>query len=203
MKKAQSTIIGFILITAIAVVIISATMFWASPLIERAQDQQEVNRMEQKFLELHQSIKKVASEQGALSLPFDISKGVIALNSNNNTINYQGQFNVVQPTPRKLIFGNNTPADVSATPTAAEIVPLGIEEPAYLFEQGAVEFNLHYRIVNDSGSCHQIKLLPGGQAGAGAGSHTIRLIWEGENISTTIPGGCSSLTEQLVEFNVE
>ncbi len=202
MKKAQSTIIGFILITAIAVAIISATMFWARPLIERAQDQQEVNRMEQKFLELHQAIKKVASEQGALSLPFDINRGVITL-SNNNTINYQGQFNVVQPTPKKLIFGNNTPTIGTVSPIAAEIVPLGTEEPAYLFEQGAVEFNLHYRIVNNSGACHQIKLVPGGQAGAGAGSHTIRLIWEGENISTTIPSGCSTLTEQLVEFNVE
>jgi len=191
MKKAQSTIIGFILVTAIAVVIISTTMFWARPLIERAQDQQEVNRLEQKFLELHQSIKKVASEQGALSLPFDISRGIIVLGS-NNTINYQGQFNIIQPTPRKLVFGNNT----------AEIIPLGTEEPAYLFEQGAIEFNLHYRIVNDSGSCHKIKLLPGGQAGAGAGSHTIRLIWKAENTSASIPSGCSNLTEQLVEFNV-
>lgn len=202
MMKAQSTIIGFILVTAIAVVIISATMFWARPLIEKAQDQQEVTRMEQKFLELHSAIKKVASEQGSLSIPFDINRGTIALAA-NNTINYQGQFIIERPTPRKIVFGNNTPTNVTTIPTVSEIVPLGIEEPAYLLEEGAVELNLHYRIVNDTstGVCHQIKLVSGQQAAAGSGRYIIKLTWLQENI-TSYTGCPSNLTQQLVEFNI-
>lgn len=208
MLKAQSTIIGFILVTAIAVIIISFTLFWARPLIEKTQDQQEVLRLEQKMLELHNAIKKVASEQGAISMPFDIKRGVIALNNVDNTINYKGQFNIENPVSRKLVFGNNTIPSNSATPIAAEIVPLGIEEPAYLFEQGAIEFNLHYRIVNDTntGNCYRIKLVPGQQAAAGVGSHVIKLTWLMENITTdaTAFAGCSSnqTTDQLVEFNI-
>ena len=202
MARAQSTIIGFILVTAIAVVVISLTMFWARPLIEQAQDQQEVTRMEQKFLELHSAIKKVATEQGSLSLPFNIQRGSIVLLA-NNTINYQGQFNIVQPTPKKLVFGNNTAITQTTTPTAAEVVPLGTEEPAYLYEQGAIEFNLHYRIVNDTstGNCYKITLASGQQASAGIGNHIIRLTWLYEN--TSIPHGpCTSLTEQVVEFDI-
>ena len=202
MARAQSTIIGFILVTAIAVVVISLTLFWARPLIDQAQDQQEVLRLEQKFLELHNSIKKVAAEQGSLSMSFDINRGAITLAA-NNTINYQGQFNVVQPTPRKLVFGNNTLINQTTTLTAAEIVPLGTEEPAYLYEQGAVEFNLHYRTVNDisTGKCYKITLVSGQQAGAGAGNHVIKLTWLYENTSSPhIP--CTSLTEQVVEFDV-
>ncbi len=202
MEKAQSTIIGFILITAIAVVIISATLFWSRPLIEKAQDQQEVNRMEQKFLELHNAIKSVASGQGSLSLPFDIQRGMIALNSNNNTINYQGQFVVSQPTPRKIVFGNNTATSVTTTPTLEEIVPVGIEEPGWLLEEGALELNLHYRYVNNSGACHRILLVPGQQAAGGVGSHVIRLTWLQEN-ATAAPAGCTTLTDQLVEFDIK
>jgi hypothetical protein len=201
MEKAQSTIIGFILITALAVAIISATLFWSRPLIERAQAQQEINNMEQKFIELHNAIKKVAAGQGSLSLPFDIQSGMIALNNNNNTINYEGYFDVLQGSPYKIIFGNNTPVTADTIPTTSEVVPLGTEEPGWLTEEGAITLNLHYRIVNASGTCYQIKLMPGQQAGAGVGAHTIRLTWLGEN--TTPYTGCSNnLTQQLIEFDV-
>lgn len=214
MAKAQSTIIGFILVTAIAVVIVSLTLFWARPLIDKAQDQQEVLRLEQKFLELHNSIKKVAAEQGSLSLSFDIKRGVLALNNVNNTINYQGQYTIQNPTSRKLVFGNNTvnlsAISGSVLPAAEEVVPLGVEEPAYLYEQGAVEFNLHYRIINNTGAgiCYRIKLMPGQQAAAGTGRHVVRLTWLYEN--TTVydseinpsPYGCTRLKDQLVEFDI-
>lgn len=208
MLKGQTTIIGFILVTAIAVVIVSATLFWARPLIEKTQDQQEVLRLEQKMLELHNAIKKVASEQGSISMPFDIRKGVLALNNVNNTINYQGQFNIGNPTSKKLVFGNNTVLNGTYVLTADEIVPLGTEEPAYMYEQGAVEFNLHYRIVQDTdtNNCYRIKLIPGQQAAAGVGKQVVRLTWQYENITTDAIAfaSCSDnqVTDQLVEFNI-
>jgi hypothetical protein len=188
-------------VTAIAIIIISLTLFWARPLIDRAQDQQEVLHMEQKFLELHDSIKNVAAGQGSLSIPFDIKRGSITLAA-NNTINYQGQFDTGNPVSKKLVFGNNTAPTTSLVPTVEEVVPLGIEEPAYLYEQGAVEFNLHYRIVNDTstGICYRIKLVPGQQPGAGVGTHVLRLTWLYEN--TTSYTGCTSLKDQLVEFTI-
>jgi hypothetical protein len=208
MARGQSTIVGFILVTAIAVIIISFTLFWARPLIEKTQDQQEVLRLEQKMLELHNAIKNVASGQGAISMPFDIRRGVIALNNVNNTINYQGQFNIENPVSRKLVFGNNTIPVNTTIPTAVEIVPLGAEEPAYMYEQGAIEFNLHYRVVKDTNTnnCYRIKLVPGQQAAAGVGSHVIKLTWLMENTTTdnVAFAGCSSnlTTDQVVEFDI-
>jgi hypothetical protein len=207
-KKAQSTIIGFVLIVAMAIIIISLTFFWARPLIERTQDQQEVMRLEQKMFELHNAIKKVASERGTISIPFDIKRGVIALNNINNTINYQGQFNIQTPVSKKLVFGNNSAPGNFTTLTAEEIVPLGVEEPAYMYEQGAVEFNLHYRVVKDANTnnCYRIKLAPGQQAAAGVGNHIIKLTWLTENTTkdNTLFSNCSNnqTLDQIVEFDI-
>ena len=202
MVRAQSTIIGFILITAMAVILVSLTLFWARPLIDRTQDQQEVLRLEQKMLELHDAIKTVASAQGSLSIPFDINRGFLSLIATNNTINYQGQFDIQYPVSTKLVFGNNTIPTNTTILSAAEIVPLGVEEPAYMYKQGAIEFNLHYRIVNNSGACHRIKLAPGDQSTAGIGRHVIKLTWLNETLVGSPPTNCSNLTDQVVKFEV-
>lgn len=199
MRKAQSTIIGFILITAVAIVIISMTLFWAMPLLEKSRSTAEVQSLELKFLELHSAVKSVAESQGSRTLNFDISRGTLTLS--NNSIIYSGQFDLSSPIPRKLIFGNNT-ANITGIPSADEIVPLGVEEPAYLIEQSAVELILHYRILNDAsgGQCYRIKLQPGNQVTTGLGRHTIELKWIGEN--STSYDICTNLTDQLVEFNI-
>lgn len=201
-QRGQSNIIGFLLTVAIAVVIASATLFWAQPLLERTQDQQEVMRLETKFLELHEVIKKVASEQGSLSMQFDLNRGTLTLDNVNNTIIYSGQYDIANPTPRKAVFGNVSIAEVQAFNITRPGL-LGTDEPAVLLEQGAMDFFLHYRPLNNSaGNCYRIKLLAGSKPGTGEGRNTIILTWKGEN-TTTFPTGCSAgLLDQLVEFDI-
>jgi hypothetical protein len=200
-RKGQSTIIGFILVTVIAIIIVSLSLFWALPLLEKTNDQQEVQKLELKFLELHDAIKKTASEQGSMSIGFDMSKGILTLDNVNNTIKYNGQFNLANPIPRKAIFGNVSLSQVQNFNITAPGV-LGQDEPAVLIEQASVQLFLHYRpLIDSSNKCYGIKLIPGGQPGAGVGKHTIILTWKGEN--STISADCSAgLTEQLVEFDV-
>ena len=202
MRKGQSTIVGFILVTAIAVVIVSISLLWAMPLLEKIRDQQEVDRIELKFLEIHEAVKKVASEQGSLSVDFNIPQGILTLNNVNNTIIYNGEFDLANPIIRKAVFGNVSLEEMRSFNISGPGT-LGIDEPAVLIEQGAIELFLHYRpLANSANECFRIKLMPGNQPGAGIGRHTIILTWKGEN-ATTFPIDCSAgLTDQLVEFNV-
>jgi hypothetical protein len=204
MKKGQSTIIGFILVTAIAIIIVSLTLFWAAPLLEKSRNQVEVQRLEQKFIELHETIVKVAAEQGELSFPFTINKGTINLDPENNEIVYKSQIELNAPIPCRIIFGG---ASCIGIP---EVGQIGTNESAYLKEQASVDFILHYRTLNQSdGSCYRIKLRPGDQTTAGVGRHTIFLTWLQENQTNItlvgLNGSCDAgilLREQLVEFNI-
>jgi len=77
-----------------------------------------------------------------------------------------------------------------------------------MYEQGAIEFNLHYRVIQDMSSmaCYRIKLIPGQQAAAGVGNHVIRLTWLMENTTTnsTLYANCTNnqTTDQVVEFDI-
>ncbi|MEM2874292.1 MAG: hypothetical protein QW063_02515 [Candidatus Nanoarchaeia archaeon] len=207
MLKGQSTIVGFILVTAIAIVIISVSMFWAIPLLEKTQDQQRVQRIEMKFFELHEAIKRVASTQSSLAMDFNIDRGLLSLDANNNTIIYSAQFDLTNPVPRKALLGMTDIMKVKELNIMAPGI-LGTDEPAVLIEQGSLELLLHYRPLNTTdGNCYRIKLIPGNMPGAGIGRHTIILTWKGENLTatTTTFGGvnCSTLLDQLVEFDVK
>ena len=207
MEKAQGTIIGFILITAIAIVIVSVTLFWAAPLLEESRNQIEIQRLEQKMLELHDTIEKTAAQQGRLSLPLPIGKGTINLDSNSNSILFKSQLGT-NPIPCKNLFRDITCSDVLAGQGEGGII--GINESAILLERESVEFDLHYRFLtnSDESKCFRIKLAPGRQTTAGTGRHTVFATWLQENITLApgLPTGCgdaANLTEQLVEFHVE
>ena len=206
-NKGQSTIIGFILITAIAIVIVAFALFFSTPLLERSADQLEVRRLEQKFIELHDTIKKVASDQGQLSTRFVIKKGFLSLDPEDNDVVFESQLNLNAPIPCKVIFGFLGRCD-----KIQEVGESGIDESAILTEQSAVDFRLHYRILNNTaGDCFRIKLVPGQQTAASSGRHTIFVKWLQENTTTnvtsvpTFTSGCNTsepLTEQIVEFNI-
>jgi hypothetical protein len=206
MRKGQSTIVGFVLITAIAIVIVSVTLLWAAPLLENSRNQLEVQRLEQKFLDLHETIEKVASSQGKLSLQFITSKGVISLDSNSNSIIFQSQLGL-DAIPCKNLFGEIDCSEILFGNAEGGII--GVNKSAYLLEQEAVDFELHYTYLTDSAEsrCYRIKLQPGRQTTAGPGRHTAFLTWLQENVTTSgLPAGCgdaANLTEQLVEFHIE
>lgn len=197
--RAQSTIIGFLLITLIALVIVGATFFWGKPLIERSLDFDELSRLENRMLELHTAIKKVANEQSQATVPFTITKGTLALDPKDNEIIFEANLDVPIAVGRELLDGT-----VNTTLNSSDIGKLGVDEPAILLERKKVELNLRYILLNDSitGDCYGIDLQPGTQSTAGVGSHKVLLKWTGENRSSTF-SGCRNVTLQIVTVNIE
>jgi hypothetical protein len=215
MERGQSTVIGFILITAIAIVIISVTLFWAAPLVEQSNAQLELQRLEQKFLELHRTVEKVAGEQGQLSMEFNIERGTLSLDPDDddgiatsfeNNIVYKGQLDLQSVIPCKSLLEPITCNNILVEGVGEGGI-VGENESAWLVERGAVEFILHYRLMQSDDECHRIKLVPGEQTTAGAGRHTIFLTWLQENVTgAPTPSGCGGLAplrDQIVEFNIE
>lgn len=190
-KKAQSTVIGFLLVTAIALVIVGSTFFFAVPLIDRIKNQDEVSRLENRMVETHAAIKKVADEQTQITVPFSITKGILTLD-NNNTLIYKANFDLHKPFAQRLLIGNDTD----------EFGTLGVDEPAYLLEQAAVEMRLHYIILNDTdtGDCFGVQLRPNGQVAAGPGNHFVFFKWTGENTSAIV--GCATATRQIIDVSI-
>ncbi|MEM4247732.1 MAG: hypothetical protein QXH80_00535 [Candidatus Nanoarchaeia archaeon] len=190
MEKAQSSIIGFLLITAIALVIVGTTFFFAVPTIDKTRNQDEVVRIENRMIETHAAIKKVANEQTQMTVPFNIREGILTLD-NNNTLIYEANMRLPNVFSPHLLIGNDTD----------EIGTLGLDEPGYLLEQASVEMRLHYIILNDSaGNCYGVQLRAAGQVAAGAGDHFIFFRWAGENTST-VPG-CATTTRQIIDVSI-
>ncbi|MGC8885172.1 MAG: hypothetical protein ACP5KK_01600 [Candidatus Nanoarchaeia archaeon] len=215
MQKAQTDIIAFLLIIAMAVIIVSLTFFWATPLIEQTRDEYAAQKLRGQLLELCSAIKTVANEQGALSTQFEIPKGTLALltlEENTSVLKLSGQYKLANPAPQKVLFGSNQ-IDISGKSLPENFVsfnpiPLG-EEPCLLVERGALEFFLYLVPLNISNGswneCYRIILIPGEQAAAGTGQKIINLIWTGENITNDINIGgtlCNKTISQLVEFTI-
>ncbi len=191
-KKGVSSLIGFLVLTAIAVSIMAGVFLWAAPNIQKAQNNDDVSAMENQFLQLHSAIKKSASEQARASVPFNIKKGRLFVDTNgtnNNSIVYVANLRLPQPYSRTLI-GNKS-----------EFGRLGIDEPAYFTEMGAIEMTLHYITLNDTSSnCYRISLRPGQQAATGAGSHLVFVTWASE--SNDGISGCIRNTTEIVDINI-
>lgn len=191
-KRGVSSLIGFLVLTAIAVSIMAGVFLWAVPNIQKAQNSDDVSSIENQFLQLHAAIKKSASEQARASVPFQIKKGRLFLDTNgtnNNSLVYVANIKLPQPYSRTFI-GNKT-----------ELGRLGIDEPAYLTEFGAIEMTLHYITLNDTSSnCYRIRLRPGQQSAVGAGSHLVFVTWAFES-NEGIPG-CIRNTTEIVDINM-
>lgn len=197
-KKSQETLIGFMALLAIGLVVITAVFTWAWPNIQKAQNQDEVFRLENRMVELHNAIKRAASEQGMLTVPFTIKKGSLFL-STNNSITYKGNFRLPQAYQERILLGNRTGVYVGAH----EAGTLGKDEPAYLMERGSIEFVLKYLMLNNTadGKCYQISLRSGDQGAAGKGDHIIFVKWIEEN--TTVVSGCNTTTQQIMSINMQ
>lgn len=189
--RAQSTVIGFLAITAIAIVIAGTTFLWAKPLLDKTMAQDEVLRIENRMLETHAAIKRVANTQSQASVNFDIKKGMLFFDSNNSII-FKMQTELPEPYKNVVLLGNGT----------YDLGTLGIDESAYILEQGAYQAKLHYRTLYDSstGDCVGILLEAGGQVAAGSGEHNVFLKWLREN--STVVSGCGSTTAQVVRVEI-
>lgn len=192
-RKGQSTVIGFLAVTAIAIVIAGTTFFWAKPLLDKTIAQDEVLRIENRLLETHDTIKMVANSQSQASVNFDVSEGLLFLDNINNSIVFRMHTALPETYKNVFLIGNNSD----------EVVVLGVDEPAYILEQGAYIATLHYRVLkNDAtGNCIGILLEPGAQVAAGKGEHSIFLKWLRDN--STVVAGCTSTTLQVVQFEIE
>ncbi len=191
-RKGQSTVIGFLAVTAIAIVIAGTTFFWAKPLLDKTIAQDEVLRIENRLLETHEMIKLVANSRSQASVNFDIGEGALFLDNINNTIVFRMHTELPETYKNVVLLGNST----------YEVGTLGVDEPAYILEQGAYIAKLHYRVLkNDvTGNCIGILLESGTQAAAGKGEHSIFLKWLRDN--STVVSGCTSTTLQVVQFEV-
>jgi len=162
---------------------------WAWPNIEKAQNVDEVMRIENRFSELHSAVKKAANEQTTTATPFTIKKGTLWVDG-NNSIRYEANLKLDIPFQPQVIIGN-----VNKT----EFGILGIDDAAYLERSASVKYRLHYIVlknpdIDDSFNNHTIILLGNisrvnSQIAAGPGDHTIVARWLRENRSYTVPFG--------------
>ncbi len=198
-KRGVATLVGFLALSAISIVLIGGIVLWAIPNIQKAQNQDETLRIENRMIELHNAIKIAASEQTKLTVPFYIKKGRLALSTNsttNNSIIYSANLKLIVPYQGRVLIGNNT-----------EFGVLGQDEPGYIVERGAFEVLLHYIILNDTATkdCYGITLRPTGQSQAaiGPGDHSIFVKWAGEiNDNTITHSGCHRNITQIVSVEM-
>ncbi|MEK6923521.1 MAG: hypothetical protein AABW84_02410 [Nanoarchaeota archaeon] len=182
--RGQANIIGFLLIVAISTSLIATVYLWAWPNIEKAQNVDEVMRIENRFSELHSAIKKAANEQTTTATPFTIKKGTIWVDG-NNSIHYEANLKLDVPFQPQTIIGNKT-----------EFGILGINDVGYLERSASVKYRLHYIVLRNPDvedfNNHTIVLFSNqtqlsGQIAAGPGDHTIVARWLKENRSYTVP----------------
>ncbi len=191
-RRSQSNIVSWLLLTAISLTLIAGIYFWAWPNLQKAQNMDEVFRLENRMLELHTAIKKAANEQTQMAVPFYIKKGTLWLDE-NNSIRYTGHFKLDRPYPKRVIFGNST-----------GLGSLGRDEPGFLEEWGAIEFRLHYIFMLEPGTNQEyiIKLERGDQTTIGRGDHYVFVKWIGENTSYPNIDDGFLATAQLIEINM-
>ena len=190
MQRAQSTVVGFLAVTAIAIVIAGTTFFWAKPLLDKTMAQDEVLRIENRLLETHAAITRVANMQSQATVDFNIKKGLLFFDGNNSLI-FKMLVELPEPYKGVVLLGNQT----------YEVGVLGKDEPAYILEQGTYEAKLHYRYLRDStNTCMGILLESGAQSAAGPGTHKLFLKWLREN--TTVVSGCTTSSAQVVQVEV-
>lgn len=192
--RAQSTVIGFLAITVIAVIIAGTTFYWAKPLFDKTLAQDEVLRVENRMLETHAAITRAANTQSQTTVGFDVNEGVLTLDANNSII-FKMQTELPNPYRDVVMLGNYTNS-------TDDLRTLGVDEPAYILEQGSYQIKLHYQYLRDNSTnqCTGILLEPGGQTAVGPGRHSIFVKWVRQNATTVT--GCGSTTLQVVQVEM-
>jgi hypothetical protein len=104
--RAQSTVIGFLAITVIAVIIAGTTFFWAKPLFDKTLAQDEVLRVENRMLETHAAITRAANTQSQTTVGFDVNEGILTFS--NNSVIFKMMTELSNPYQSVVMLGNDT-----------------------------------------------------------------------------------------------
>ncbi len=88
MKRAQTGIMGVVVLTGIVLAIISVAYLWGKPLIQKSIDKAKVNIVEQKLYEIDDAIKYTASTGSNSVVDLNIAGGTFSVDEYNNRIVY-------------------------------------------------------------------------------------------------------------------
>ena len=197
-RRAQSNVVGFILVVMIVLVTAGATYFWAFPLLQSSKDYSEIARVENKMFELHYAILAVAGQHTQKNIQFNLDKGTLAL-KNNLTINYRANMPLPEGVSSGEVILLGETIHTNDTVTVEDIGILGRDEPASITKKGTIEFELTYRILNDtdkSDQCYGIILSPKKNAAIGKGRHYIYIQWNNTETSNYL--GCNTNWERIL-----
>lgn len=199
-KKAQSEVIGFILLTLIVIAAVSMTFFWAKPQIDKINNANEVSRVENRMIALHSAINEVANHKTQRTVSFEIKKGQLYLQ--NQSIIYSAYMDLPESmiSSRKILKGNKS--DTGPCVNYSVYGRVGYDDSGCLIEKGSIELELKYIVLNDTSEnkCYGIMLDAGDNAAAAGGSHDILLTYKETN--TTNYDACSSTSRPVVTFNI-
>ena len=85
-KKGASELIGFLTITLIAILIISATFFWAVKLIEQNQKFSNVQYSEELSIKISEAVERVVEQKTQQNIRIELNQGQIMYVQNESVV---------------------------------------------------------------------------------------------------------------------
>ena len=198
-SKGQVDIISVLFIVGISLFFVTATYTWAIPQINGITSLNEIKRMENQMLELHNAILQVSREKTQRVISLNIKEGTLRIR--DNSILYKGSFDMPENNQgfESIIFGGictPNPINCSRINCSEGIIGnLGEDEPVCLLKRGNTELELRYFYLNDTytGKIYGLNFIYPNNAFAGIGSHQIAIRW----INETITGSPQNITKNI------
>lgn len=200
MRRGQAQIVGFTLVTLIMLSITAVVFIWANPLIQNSKDVNDLDRIENKMIQLDNAIREVATQKSQRTIDFEIKSGDLLLESSSKLVYYTNIDLPISSGEQIVVRGNNKTADGPCLNTSIN-GSIGIDSSSCLLLQGSAIYELYYPVLSDSTGCFAIRLKAGNNVGASKGKHKIRLTYD--HLSTTNTNGCTTSTKPTVEIDIE
>ena len=197
-KKGQSSVIGFLLITLIVLVVVSGTFFWAKELLEDSNQFSEISRVENRILDLDKAIREVANEQSQRTVNFNIDNGYLFI-ENNHTITFRFGENPPDQLYGEniIIFGN---ASVDGPCLNYSLTgKLGEDRSSCIIRNGR-DISINYLRLNETSTddCYGVQFKSGGTASATKGSHNVLITYSHTNTTTE----CNTSYIQVINVDI-
>lgn len=209
-RKAQVSVVGFTIITLIMLITVSVAFIWGRGLIERSSNFNDLTRVENQMVALHNAVKEVANERSQRTVPFVIKDGILIV-PDNRTIRYE----TFADLPESVTFNENRVIIGGVRENATEPLGpclnesagagnLGFDDPGCLIQKGGGIFEIGYIILNDtvSGECFGIVLDPGGNVAATKGEHNILLTFNNTK-SGSSPSCTTGVSYSVINVRIE
>ena len=197
-RNAQTSIIGFMLVTLIVLVAVSGTFFWARDFLNESNHFNEISRIENRMIELDKAIREVANEHSQRTVKFEIDEGYLFID-NNHTIT----FSFSQNPPGSLdssgvaILGNTSQDGPCFNYSV--VGDLGTDRSSCIIRKGR-DISISYVMLNDTSTqdCYSVQFKSGGNAAAGSGLHDILLTYANTNTTTE----CNTSYIQVIDIDI-